>query len=68
VNWRSPVHIAIAFLVAGLVVWFSPLLLMHLGLGEFEFVGQVCLAVLALSVLDLIFQRLPGSHSDDGAP
>ena len=67
-NWRSPTQIAIAFLVAGIVVWFSPLLLVHFGLGEFEFVGQVCLAVLALSVLDLILRRLPGGHSDDGAP
>jgi hypothetical protein len=67
-NWRSPIQIAIAFLVAGLVVWFSPLLLLRLGMGEFEFVGQVCLAVLALSVLDAILRRLPGSHSDDGAP
>jgi hypothetical protein len=67
-NWRSPLHVAIAFLVAGLVVWFSPLLLMHLGLGEFEVLGQMGLAVLALSVLDLILQRLRGGHSDDGAP
>jgi hypothetical protein len=56
--WRSTAHILVAFLGASLAVWFGPELLDLFGLGEFAFLGQLCLAVLALSVL----RRLPGSH------
>ena len=65
-NWSSPAQIVAAFFVAGVVVWFSPLLLVPLGLGEFVILGQLCLAVLALSLLDLLFRRVTSDHSDDG--
>ena len=54
--------IVVAFVVAYVVIWFGPTLLNGLGLGEFVFVGQVCLVVLALSVLEKVFARL---HSDE---
>ena len=58
--WRSTAQIVAAFLAAGLAVWFGPTLLNSLGLSEFAFVGQLGLAILMLSVLDLVFRRLPG--------
>jgi hypothetical protein len=45
-------QIVVAFVAAGLAVWFSPDLLGLLGLGEFAIVGQVCFTILVLSVLD----------------
>ena len=54
--WRSTALILAAFVVATLTVWFGPTLL---SLGEFAFLGQLCLTILALSVLDAVFQRLP---------
>ncbi len=60
-TWPSTAQLVLSFLLAELVVWFSPDLLIPLGLGEFVFLGQLCLAVLALSVLDLIFARW-GKH------
>ena len=62
--WRSTAQILAAFAVASLTVWFSPLLLGPLGLGEFVFVGQLGLTVLALSVLDRVFRRLSGSSPE----
>jgi hypothetical protein len=59
--WRSTAQILASFAVAGLTVWFSPLLLDPLGFGEFVFVGQLVLTVLALSVLEAVFRHLPGS-------
>ena len=56
--WLSTAQIVAAFVVAGLVVWFTPDLLIPLGLGEFAFVGQLCLAILVLSLLDAAFRRL----------
>ncbi len=53
--WRSTAQILIAFVVAWSAVWFSPLLLPALGLSEFVFVGQLCVAVLALSLLGALF-------------
>jgi hypothetical protein len=64
-TWRSTAHILVAFLAASLTVWFGPELLALFGLGEFAFLGQLCLAVLALSVLDAVFRRLPGSHPEE---
>lgn len=57
--WRSTVLILAAFVVAGLAVWFGPLLPGALGLGEFGVVGQLCFAILVLSVLDSVYRRLP---------
>jgi hypothetical protein len=61
--WHSTVLILIAFVIAGLVVWFGPMILGPLGLGEFVFVGQICFVILALSVLEAVFGRLsPPEH------
>jgi len=62
--WRSTAQILASFVVASVVVWFSPLLLGPLGLGEFAFVGQLGLTVLALSVLDRVFRRFSGSSPE----
>jgi hypothetical protein len=59
--WRSTAQILVSFVVAGVIIWFSPLLCGLLGLGEFAFVGQLGLTILALSVLDRVFRRIPGS-------
>jgi hypothetical protein len=59
--WRSTAQILASFVVASGTVWFSPLLFSPLGLGEFVFVGQLGLTILALSVLDRVFRRIPGS-------
>jgi hypothetical protein len=59
-SWRSTAQILIAFAAASLTIWFSPALLAPLGLGQFTFVLQLCAAILALSVLEAIFGRLPG--------
>jgi hypothetical protein len=64
VIWRSTAQIAAALLTAGLAVWFAPALLHSLDLGEFAFVGQLCLAILALSVLEKVFRRLPAASAD----
>jgi hypothetical protein len=63
--WRSTAQLVVAFVVAGLVVWFSPELLVLLGLGEFVFLGQLCLTILALSVLDAAFTQW-GKHDPGG--
>jgi hypothetical protein len=57
--WRSTVQILASFAVAGIAAWFGPLLIGLLGLNEFVFVGQVCLVILALSVLEALFRRFP---------
>jgi len=61
--WRSTSLILISFAVASLVLWGAPLLFGPLGLGEFVFVGQIGLTILALSLLDAAFARVPGSGS-----
>jgi len=58
-TWRSTVQILAAFAAVALAVWFGPDLLAPLGLGEFGLMGQVCLAVLVLSLLEALFRRLP---------
>jgi hypothetical protein len=57
VIWRSTAQILAAFAVAGVAVWFAPALLALIGLGEFAFLGQLGLTILALSVLDQVFNR-----------
>jgi hypothetical protein len=57
--WRSTVLILAAFLVAALAFWFAPALLDLVGLPEFGFIGQLCCVVLALSLLEAGFRRLP---------
>ena len=64
--WLSTLLMLASFAAAALVVWAAPLLLNPLGLGEFIFVGQICLVILTLSVLDIAFTRLPGSSKDHG--
>ena len=56
-GWGSSAAILLAFLAAGLAVWYGPALLEPLGLDAFAFVGQVCAAILALSVLEVVFAR-----------
>jgi hypothetical protein len=58
-TWRSTGQILISFAVAGLTVWFSPMLLTSFGLGEFVFVGQLGLTILVLSVVEAVFRRVP---------
>ena len=55
---RSTVLILVAFAAATGAVWYGPVALDRAGLGEFVFVGQVCLAILALSFLEVLFRRL----------
>jgi len=57
-SWRPIAKLVSAFLLAGLTVWFSPALLGPLGLSEFAFIGQLCLTILVLSVLQAVFNRL----------
>jgi hypothetical protein len=64
--WRSTGLLLAAFVVAAASVWFSPVLLDLLGLSEFVFVGQVCFAILALSLLEAGYRRLPGGSHDPG--
>lgn len=54
----STALILLAFAAAGLGVWFSPLLLDRIGLGEFAFLGQTCGVILILSVLETAFHRI----------
>jgi hypothetical protein len=61
-TWRSTAQILLSFALAGLAVWFSPLLFDRIGLGEFAFVGQLAAAIVVLSVLELVFRRLPEGH------
>ena len=57
--WRSTAQILAAFLAAGIAIWFGPALLGPLGLSEFAFLGQLSFAILALSLLEKAFRRLP---------
>ncbi len=57
--WRSTVLILAAFAVAALAFSFAPALLDLIGLPEFGFIGQLCFVVLALSLLEAGFRRLP---------
>ena len=50
--------IAASFLVAGFAVWLAPVLLDLAGVGEFAFVGQAVLAILALSVTERAFRSI----------
>ena len=63
--WRSTAQILVSFLLAGLAVVFGPVPLDGLGLGEFTFVGQVCAAILVLSVLEAVFRRIPDNHATE---
>ena len=58
--WRSTAMLVVAFVAAWNSVEYSPVLLDWLGLGEFVFLGQLGLPILALSVLDLLFRRISG--------
>lgn len=58
--WRSTAMIVLAFVAAWLAVEYSPVLLDLIGLGEFVFLGQVGLPILALSVLEILFRRISG--------
>ena len=66
--WRSTAQIVVAFIAAGLAVWFGPDLLAQIGLGEFAFLGQLCFAILMLSVLDVAFARLSRFWPADNPP
>jgi hypothetical protein len=54
---RSAALVLAAFAAAWLTIFFSPVLLNFLGLGEFAIVGQAGFAILALSVLDRLYTR-----------
>ena len=58
--WRSTAMIVLAFVVAGEAVWYSPLLMNWLGLGEFVFLGQLGLPILVLSALEPLFRKISG--------
>ena len=58
--WRSTAMIVVAFIAAGDAVWYSPLLLNLVGLGQFVFLGQVGLPIVVLSVLEVLFRRITG--------
>jgi hypothetical protein len=58
--WRSTVMLVLAFVAAGYAVWYGPLLLDWIGLGEFVFIGQLGLPILGLSVLEPLFRRVSG--------
>ena len=64
--WLSTAKILLSFLGAGLTVWFASDLLAPFGLGEFAFTGQLCGAILILSLLDRIFSA--GKRGDGGSP
>lgn len=57
-SWRDRLLILTALVAAALAVWFTPDLLAPLGLGEFGFIGQICLPILLLSLLDLVFRKV----------
>jgi hypothetical protein len=61
-NWRQLVFPVLAAVVAGAVWFWSPDLLDRVGLGEFLFVGRLCLIMLALTIAERIFSRIRG-HS-----
>ena len=58
--WRSTVVILTAFMMAYAALWVAPIILLAIGLGEFVFVGQVCFAILTLSILEAAVIRFPG--------
>jgi integral membrane sensor domain MASE1 len=66
--WRSTAMIVAAFVAAAIAVWFGPELLAQIGLGEFAFLARFCFAILILSVLDLVFRRIPGPRAADTRP
>ena len=58
--WRPTAMIVTACVAAAIGIWFGPELLAPIGLGEFAFLARFCLVILVLSVLDLVFRRIPG--------
>jgi hypothetical protein len=65
--WRSTALILAAFVAAGVAVWFGPMLLDLLDLGQFGFIGQLGLPILVLTALDLAFRRVPGASDPQAA-
>jgi hypothetical protein len=57
--WRSTAMILASFLAAALAVWFAPNVFDQPGLSEFVWIGELCLVILVLSVLETLFARLP---------
>ena len=57
-NPRAAAMILGACATAWLASQYGPVLLEKTGLGEFGIVGQLCFAVLGLSVLERVFARL----------
>jgi len=53
-----------ALALAALVWWVAPDLLALAGIGALGVVGRVCLTVLALSVLEVVLQRLRRPNHD----
>jgi hypothetical protein len=58
--WRSTAMIVAAFVAAWVAVWYGPVLLDLIGLSEFDFIGQVGLPILVLSILEMVFRRISG--------
>jgi hypothetical protein len=58
--WRSTAMLVVAFVAAGMAVWYSPVLMDRIGLGEFVFFGQLGLPILVLSLLEMLFRRISG--------
>ena len=68
-NWHSTAMILAAFAAAALAAWVGPFILNPLGLAEFVLVTQLGLAIVALSVLEAVFARLPvGQETGHEAP
>jgi hypothetical protein len=66
--WRSTAMILAAFLAAGLAIWFAPVMFDFPGLREFIWIGEPCLVILVLSVLEVLFARLPDQETGHHKP
>lgn len=57
-NWWRLALPAAAAVLTGVVWYLSPALLDSVGLGEFVFLGRLCLIVLTLGAAEVAFSRL----------
>jgi predicted transporter len=66
-NWRSSAFILAAFVAAAITIWFAPLLLDPLRLGEFGLIGRLVFPILALSALEVVFHFVPDGQQNKPA-
>lgn len=57
-NWRPAAMILASFAAAGIGVWFGPVLLDWLALGQFAWIGELALPIVLLSLLDMVLRRM----------